>query len=104
MNFKCMIMMEKLKQNVSNYQLYVDKTYIQYEQDKYSVYQNYLYKRALYGLESLSEKELATICSKKKQRINNVYKRAQTVLNTVKQKLTIKYSNDIFQRLFPNSK
>ncbi len=60
-----MIMMEKLKQNVSNYQLYVDKTYIQYEQDKYSVYQNYLYKRALYGLESLSEKELATICSKK---------------------------------------
>ena len=58
--------MEKLKQNVSNYQLYVDKTYIQYEQDKYSVYKNYLYKRALYGLESLSEKELATICSKKK--------------------------------------
>jgi hypothetical protein len=103
MNFKCMIMMEKLKQNVSNYQLYVDKTYIQYEQDKYSVYQNYLYKRALYGLESLSEKELATICSKKKQRINNVYKRAQTVLNIVKQKLTIKYSNNIFQRLFPNA-
>jgi hypothetical protein len=99
-----MIKMEKLKQDVSHYQLYAGKTYMQYEQDKYSIYQNYLYKRALYGLESLTEKELATICSKKKQRINNVYKRAQTVLNTLKQKLTIKYSNDIFQRLFPNSK
>ena len=41
--------------------------------------------------------------AKKKQRINNVYKRAQTVLNIVKQKLTIKYSNNIFQRLFPNA-
>jgi hypothetical protein len=99
-----MINMEKLKQDVRHYQLYAGKTYIQYEQDKYSVYQNYLYKRALYGLESLSEKELATMCSKKKQRIINVYKRAQTVLNTMKQKITIKYSNYIFQHFFPKSK
>lgn len=104
MNSNCMIKMEKLKQDVSHYQLHAGKTYMQYEQDKYSIYQNYLYKRAIYGLGSLSEQELATICSKKKQRINNVYKRAQTVLNTLKQKLTIKYSNDIFQCLFPNSK
>ena len=104
MNSNCMIKMEKLKQDVSHYQLYAGKTYMQYEQDKYSIYQNYLYKRAIYGLGSLSQQELATICSKKKQRINNVYKRAQTVLNTLKQKLTIKYSNDIFQCLFPNSK
>jgi hypothetical protein len=96
--------MEKLKQDVSHYQLYAGKTYIQYEQDKYSIYQNYLYKRAIYGLGSLSEQELATICSKKKQRINNVYKRAQTVLNTLKQKLTITYSHEIFHCLFPNSK
>ena len=104
MNSNCMIKMEKLKKYVSNYQLHAGKTYMQYEQDKYSIYQNYLYKRAIYGLGSLSQQELATICSKKKQRINNVYKRAQTVLNTLKQKLTIKYSNDIFQCLFPNSK
>ena len=76
---------------------------MQYEQDKYSVYQNYLYKRALYGLESLTEKELATMCSKKKQRILNVYKRAQTVLNVLKQKVTIAYTNSIFQKLFPES-
>lgn len=98
-----MIKMEKLKQDVKNYQLHAGKTYMQYEQDKYSVYQNYLYKRALYGLESLTEKELATMCSKKKQRILNVYKRAQTVLNTLKQKVTIAYTNSIFQKFFPDS-
>ena len=95
--------MEKLKQQIRNYQLQPGKTYMQYEQDKYSIYQNYLYKRALYGLDALSQQELATMCSKKKQRIVNVYKRAQVVLNTFKQKLTIKYSNSLFNILFPNS-
>jgi hypothetical protein len=95
--------MEKLKQDVNHYQLHAGKTYMQYEQDKYSVYQNYLYKRALYGLNALTEKELATMCSKKKQRILNVYKRAQTVLNVLKQKVTIAYTNSIFQKLFPES-
>jgi len=99
----CMIIMEKLKQQVRNYQLHAGKTYMQYEQDKYSTYQNYLYKRALYGLEALEEKELATMCSKKKQRILNVYKRAQSVLNVFKQKRTIEYTNAFFKKLFPNS-
>lgn len=95
--------MEKLKKQVRNYQLYAGKTYVQYESDGYSAYQNYLYKRALYGLDALTEKELATMCSKKKQRIINVYKRAQVTLNKFKQQLTIRYSNLIFETLFPNS-
>jgi hypothetical protein len=95
--------MEKLKQNIKEYQLNAGKTHIQYEQDDYNQYQNYLYKRALYGLNSLTEKELATICSKKKQRIINVYKRAQVVLNTFKQQATINYTNFLFKTLFPNS-
>lgn len=95
--------MEKLKEQVKNYQLHVNKTYMQYEQDKYSIYQNYLYKRALYGLDALTEKELAITCSKKKQRIINVFKRSQTVLNIYKQKLTISYTNSIFKNLFPNT-
>jgi hypothetical protein len=98
-----MIIMEKLKQQVRDYQLHAGKTYMQYEQDKYSPYQNYLYKRALYGLEALDEKELATMCNKKKQRILNVYKRAQTVLNVFKQKRTIEYTNKFFQFFFPKS-
>lgn len=95
--------MEKLMKNVTDYQLRAGKTYMQYEQDQYSQYQNYLYKRALYGLDALSQQELATMCSKKKQRIINVYKRAQVVLNKFKQELTIKYTNLLFKTLFPKS-
>ena len=95
--------MEKLKQDVKNYQLYAGKTYMQYEQDRYSSYQNYLYKRALYGLDALTQQELATMCSKKKQRIINVYKRAQVILNKFKQQVTIQYTNFIFKTLFPKS-
>ena len=95
--------MERLKQQIRNYQLSAGKMYMQYETDGYSQYQNYLYKRALYGLDALTQQELATMCSKKKQRIINVYKRAQVVLNKFKQELTIQYSNFIFKTLFPNS-
>ena len=95
--------MERLKQQIKDYQLYAGKTYMQYETDGYSQYQTYLYKRALYGLDALTQQELATMCSKKKQRIINVYKRAQVVLNKIKQELTIQYTNLLFKRLFPNS-
>jgi len=95
--------MEKLKQQIKDYQLNAGKTYMNYETDGYSQYQNYLYKRALYGLDALSEQELATICSKKKQRVVNVYKRAQVTLNKFKQQVTIQYSNFVFKTLFPNS-
>jgi hypothetical protein len=98
-----MIEMEKLKQDIKNYQLYAGKTYMQYEQDKYSIYQNYLYKRALYGLEALTQDQLESMCSKKKQRIINVYKRAQSVLNVYKQKVTVHYSNKFFVQFFPKS-
>lgn len=96
--------MEKLKQDVKNYQLHNNKpTVMQYETDGYSQYQNYLYKRALYGLDSFDKKELETMCSKKKQRIINVYKRGQAVLNKLKQQVTIQYTNFLFKTLFPNS-
>lgn len=94
--------MEKLKQNIRDYQLSSPK-YAHYEQDKYSAYQNYLYKRALYGLDALTEKELKETCSKKKQRIVNVYRRAQVVLNRFKQEVSIKKTNYIFEKFFPKS-
>jgi hypothetical protein len=100
---KPMYIMEKLKKQVRNYQLYAGNTYLQYEQDGFTAYQNYLYKRALYGLDALTEKELATMCSKKKQRIISVYKRAQVTLNKFKQQVTTQYSNAIFNKFFPNS-
>jgi hypothetical protein len=57
----------------------------------------------MYGLSALTEQELATMCSKKKQRIINVYKKAQVVINKLKQQATIKYTNFIFEALFPKS-
>jgi len=43
------------------------------------------------------------MCGKKKQRILNVYKRAQNVLNIFKQKIAIEYTNKIFLSLFPKA-
>jgi hypothetical protein len=104
--------MEKLKSRkerfeysgkLSEYQVMASKTVMQYEVDSYSSYQNYLYKRALYGLSVITENELATMCVKKKQRINKVYLRGQMVINLYKQKLTNTYSNLVFKTLFPNA-
>ena len=104
--------MEKLKNRkekfeytgkLAEYQLMAQNTVMQYEIDIYSPYQNYLYKRALYGLSAVTEKELESMCSKKKQRINKVYLKGQSVINVYKQKLTIAYSNSLFSTLFPNS-
>jgi hypothetical protein len=91
------------KGSLEDYQLYRTKTYMQYEQDGYSSYQNHLYKRAIYGLGAFSQEELAKLCSKKKQRINNVFLKGQRVINLYKQRLSVYYSNLIFNKLFPNS-
>jgi hypothetical protein len=104
--------MEKLKNRkekfeyvgkLEDYQLRPKKLTMQYEQDKYSAYQNYLYKRALYGMNALSAEELTTMCSKKKKRIEKVYLKGQQVINLYKQKLTNKITNLLFKSLFPES-
>jgi hypothetical protein len=93
---------EKLKQDIKNYMLEPGK-YQVFEQDKYSPYQNYLYKRALYGLDSLSVEELNSMCSKKRSRILNVYNRAQIVVNNYKHKVTKQLTDKLLSSLFPNS-
>lgn len=101
--------MEKRKERfeyvgkLEEYQLTPKRTMVQYELDQYSSYQNYLYKRALYGLSSITEQELATMCSKKKKRIERVYLKGQQVINLHKQKLTNSITNLLFERLFPQS-
>ena len=95
--------MEKLKENVKNYQLNASTKTTQYLSDGYSQYQNYLYKRALYGLNALTQSEITAMCGKKKQRVISVYKKAQAILNKFKQEVTIQQSNFIFKTLFPNS-
>ena len=94
--------MEKLKQDIKNYMLAPSK-YQEFEKDKYSPYQNYLYKRALYGLDSLSVEELNTMCSKKRSRIVNVYNRGQLVVNKYKHQVTKQLTDKSLGSLFPNS-
>lgn len=101
--------MEKRKERfeyvgkLEEYQLTPKRITIQYEVDQYSSYQNYLYKRALYGISAIPEQELATMCSKKRKRIERVYLRGQQVINLHKQKLTNQITNLLFERLFPQS-
>jgi len=102
--------MGKLQDSIKDYQLQAlsevavqEKTYIVYEVDKYSEYQNYLYNRKLKGLKSLSQKELDSMCTKKKQRIHKVYIRAQKILNRLKQKKTIEMTNKLLSSFLPKS-
>jgi len=62
-----------------------------------------LYKRALYGLDSLSVDELNSMCSKKRSRIVNVYNRAQVVVNNYKHKVTKQLTDKLLSSLFPKS-
>ena len=91
------------KGKMESYQLYKGNTYTEYEKDNYNNYQNHLYKRALYGLSAFTQAELATMCSKKKQRVSKVYIKGQNIINLYKQKITNAYSNFIFKTLFPES-
>jgi len=96
------MIMEELKQDIKDYMAKPVK-YQDFEQDKYNTYQNYLYKRALYGIDSLSVDELNTMCSKKKSRILNVYNRAQLVVNNYKHRVTKQLTDKLLLSLFPNS-
>jgi hypothetical protein len=96
------MIMEELKQDIKDYMAKPVK-YQDFEQDKYSTYQNYLYKRALYGIDSLSVDELNSMCSKKKSRILNVYNRAQLVVNNYKHRVTKQLTDKLLLSLFPNS-
>ena len=89
---------------LEEYQLYKGKTYTQYETDKYTAYQNFLYKRALYGLKSLPQAEVDKMSKQKRIRITRVNRRAQRVLNEAKQRKVIAITNAMFSKWFPNTK
>jgi len=94
------------KGKLSNKQLKLDnhkkKTYTEYKKDKLSLYQNSLYKRALYGLKYFSDEEIIKMHSKKKKRIRKVNIKAQKVLNLYKQAKVNFYLNNFFNNYFPN--
>jgi len=95
--------MEKLTQELKKTQLNCNNHYKNYPTDNYSNYQNYLYKRVLYGLDSLPEEEVLNMCNNKRKRIVSVYNRTQVIINRFKQQITVVQSNFIINLLFPNS-
>ena len=77
--------------------------YMEYEIDPFNQYQNFLYKRALFGLKIYTPEELQMMKKEKRARINKIQRKTQKVLNVYKQEVVNKLTNNIFQRYFPNS-
>lgn len=77
------------------------KTKRQFERDAFNPYQNFLYKRALFGLGVYDKEELEKMRPEKKARIQKVHVRCQSVLNLWKQQLCNVFTNNLLQKLFP---
>lgn len=76
---------------------------IEYEKDKFNQYQNFLYKRALFGLSVYTEEEQSKMHWDKKKRIQKVHERAQEVLNKWKQLRTQELVSSLLCKLFYKS-
>lgn len=91
---------------LSDYQLFGNRQhgYVEYEKDEFNAYQNFLYKRALFGLSVYSAEELSIMHGDKKKRVFKVHTRTQKVLNLWKQEMVNNMVNSIFNDLFHHSK
>jgi hypothetical protein len=92
---------------LASYQRYGNKLYkqpVQYEKDPFNSYQNFLYKRALFGLAVYTQEELVKMHTDKKKRIEKVHIRAQSILNVWKQELCNQWSVKLLEKLFWHSK
>ena len=87
---------------MQEYQVF-PKRVMSYEKDHFSKYQNFLYHRALYGLKIYGEAELKAMSKQKKSRIFKVHKRAQQVINLMKNEVVTARTNKLFETLFPKS-
>ncbi len=61
-----------------------------------SEYQNFIYKRAMYGLKMYSDEEIKAMHWQKRKRIKKVHTRTQTILNLWKQSRIVEITNSIF--------
>lgn len=74
-----------------------------FEKDAFNATQNFLYKRAMFGLSVYSADEVEKMNLDKKKRINKVHRRCQGILNIWKQQLCNTYTNRIFETFFPKT-
>ena len=79
------------------------RRYMDYEVDPFNQYQNFLYKRALFGLKIYTPIEVDAMKKEKRTRICKIQRKTQKILNVYKQEIVNQLTNNIFQRYFPNS-
>ena len=79
------------------------KSQVQFEKDQFNAYQNFLYKRAIFGLSVYGEEELSKMHWDKRKRIEKVHTRCQSILNIWKQELANKTVNNALSSLFWHS-
>ncbi len=72
-----------------------------FEKDLFNDMQNFLYKRAIFGIKVYTDEQLSKMNHDKKRRVVKVHKRCQTILNIWKQELCNDFTNRIFEKLFP---
>lgn len=89
---------------MSSYQKYgASFKKVQFEKDPFNSYQNFLYKRALFGLAVYQQDELEKMHWDKKRRIEKVHERAQKVLNLWKQEMSNQWLGAILSTVFHHS-
>lgn len=74
-----------------------------YQEGRLNDYQEFLYKRAIYGLSVYTESQIKKMHWDKRRRITKIHKHTQDVLNVWKQKIITQETNDFMTSLFPNS-
>lgn len=85
------------------YPAVIKRKEMNYEKDEFNSHQNFLYKRAIFGLSMFTPKQLNNMRLGKKLRIEKISKNTQEILNLWKQEITILISNRILESIFPNS-
>jgi len=89
---------------MSSYQKYgTSFNKVQFEKDPFNSYQNFLYKRALFGLSVYQKEELEIMHWDKKRRIEKVHERAQKVLNLWKQEMSNQWLGSLLSVVFHHS-
>ena len=88
---------------LSEYQIVSGKLVQKIIYTELNTQQLHLYKRVLHGFNAFTSEELEKMHWDKKRRIKKVWKRAQNVINALKQKICNKRSNEILS-IFTSSK
>lgn len=79
------------------------KRKLQYEIDSLTPYQNFLYRRLMFGIKAYKEEDIMNMSENKKKAIDALYKKAQTELNLWKQSITNELCNNLLKTLFHKS-